>query len=169
MTAFPGDAPSRAKILVVDDEPSVRELEVSVLGELGHHVIEAANGQEAVRLAREQQPDLILLDLMMPGLPGINVCRQLRDDQRTSDARIIVVSGADAKQAVEESILAGAADFLGKPLDVLELMVRVRSMLRVRNIQDPDRRLEAYVKNLHSIRKIKKPSVGTIQTERPST
>jgi two-component system response regulator MtrA len=125
----------------VDDEPAIRALEAKVLEELGHHVIEAGDGFEAIRLAREQQPDLVLLDLMMPGLSGLDVCKQLRA----------------AKETLEESILAGADDFLAKPLDPLELMVRVRSILRVRNIDDPDQRLEAYVKNLQSIRKTGRP------------
>jgi len=141
----------------VDDEPAIRALEAKVLEELGHHVIEAGDGFEAIRLAREQQPDLVLLDLMMPGLSGLDVCKQLRAAKETANIRIIVVSGLDAKKALEESILAGADDFLAKPLDPLELMVRVRSILRVRNIDDPDQRLEAYVKNLQSIRKTGRP------------
>jgi DNA-binding response OmpR family regulator len=144
--------PSRAKILVVDDEPAIREIQAQVLGDLGHHVIQAGNGREALRLASTEQPDLILLDIMMPEINGIKVCQQLRADKQTSDIPVIVVSGVDAKTALEESIIAGADDFLAKPIDTLELVVRVRSMLRVRNIHDHQRRLEAYVKNLQQLR-----------------
>jgi DNA-binding response OmpR family regulator len=94
---------------------------------------------------------------MMPGVSGIDVCRQLRQDKHTRDIRIIVVSGADAKQALEESIIAGADDFLAKPIDTLELMVRVRSLLRVRNIQDAEKRVETYIKHLQSMRSTRKP------------
>ena len=148
--------PSRAKILVVDDEPAICQLEANTLTELGHQVIEAGNGTDALQLAREEQPDLVLLDILMPGLSGIEVCRQLRQDPHTRDVRIIVVSGVDAKQALEECIVAGADDFLAKPIDALELMVRVRSMLRVRNIQDEEQRVEAYVKNLQTMRRSRK-------------
>jgi two-component system cell cycle response regulator len=89
---------------------------------------------------------------MMPELSGIEVCRQLRADPRTRDIRIIMVSAVDAKRALEESIIAGADDFLAKPVHALELMVRVRSILRVRNIPDEEERLEAYVKNLQAMR-----------------
>ena len=144
--------PSRAKILIVDDEPAIRELEHSTLGELGHQVIEAGTGAEALQLTREQQPDLVLLDIVLPDVSGIEVCRQLRAAKETRDIRIIVVSGADTKRALEESIIAGADDFLAKPIDTLELMVRVRSLLRVRNIQDAEKRVEAYVKHLQAMR-----------------
>jgi len=80
------------------------------------------------------------------------VCRQLREDPRTCDTRVIVVSAVDAKRALEESIIAGADDFLAKPIHALELMVRVRSILRVRNIRDEEERLEAYVRNLQAMR-----------------
>jgi two-component system cell cycle response regulator len=146
-------APIRAKILIVDDEAAIREYEATLLGELGHEVIAAADGMEALRLAREKQPDLVLLDIMMPELSGIEVCRQLRADPRTRDIRVIVVSAVDAKRALEESIIAGADDFLAKPIHALELMVRVRSILRVRNIPDEEERLEAYVKNLQAMRR----------------
>ena len=139
--------------MIVDDEAAIREYEATLLGELGHEVIAAADGMEALRLAREKQPDLVLLDIMMPELSGIEVCRQLRADPRTRDIRVIVVSAVDAKRALEESIIAGADDFLAKPIHALELMVRVRSILRVRNIPDEEERLEAYVKNLQAMRR----------------
>jgi two-component system cell cycle response regulator len=148
------DAPTRARILVVDDEPAIREYESSLLSELGHEVLTAADGAEALELARAKQPHLVLLDIMMPELSGIEVCRQLRADPRTRDIRVIVVSAVDAKRALEESIIAGADDFLAKPIHALELMVRVRSILRVRNIPDEEERLEAYVKNLQAMRRL---------------
>jgi len=145
-------APTRARILVVDDEAAIREYETALLSELGHEVLTAADGAEALRLACERRPHLVLLDIMMPELSGIEVCRQLRADPRTRDTRIIMVSAVDAKRALEESIIAGADDFLAKPIHALELMVRVRSILRVRNIPDDEERLEAYVKNLQAMR-----------------
>jgi len=150
-------APGRAKILIVDDEPAIREIENSILSELGHQVIEAGSGAEALRLAREEEPDLILLDVMMREPSGIEVCRQLRADKTTRDIRIIVVSGVDAKQALEESIVAGADDFLAKPIDTLELLVRVRSMLRVRHVQDHEKRLADYIRNLQTMRGARRP------------
>lgn len=148
------EAPSRARILVVDDEAAIREYETSLLSELGHEVLAAADGAEALQVARTSLPHLVLLDIMMPELSGIEVCRQLRADPRTRGVRIIVVSAVDAKRALEESIIAGADDFLAKPINALELMVRVRSILRVRNIPDEEERLEAYVKNLQAMRRL---------------
>ena len=147
-------APTRARILVVDDEPAIREYVTTLLSELGHEILAAADGAEALQLAREKQPHLVLLDIMMPELSGIEVCRQLRADPRTREIRVIVVSAVDAKRALEESIIAGADDFLAKPIHALELMVRVRSILRVRNIPDDGERLEAYVKNLQAMRRV---------------
>jgi CheY-like chemotaxis protein len=149
--------PGRAKILVVDDEAIIRQLTVHVLTDLGHQVVEATSGEEALRLVNEERPDLILLDIMMPGVSGIEVCRQLRANKRTEAIPVIVVSGANAKRALEESIIAGADDFLAKPIDTLELLVRVRSMLRVRNVRDQEKRVVAYVKNLQTMRQSKKP------------
>jgi len=104
-------------------------------------------------MAREHQPDLILLDILMPpGLTGIQVCHELRADKHTRDIRVIIVTAVDAKHALEESIIAGADDFLAKPISPVELIVRVRSMLRVRNIQDDEKRLEAYIRSLQELR-----------------
>ena len=137
-------APTRARILIVDDEAPIREYEVSLLSEFGHEVLTAGDGYGALKLAREKQPDLVLLDILMPEMSGIEVCRELRADPRTRDVRILVVSGADARKTLEESLAAGADDFITKPVDRLELMVRVRSLLRVRNIPDETKRRGAY-------------------------
>lgn len=142
----------RARILVVDDEQAIRSLVTSVLQELGHEVHSAPSGQEAILLAKQHRPDLVLLDLLMPGMNGIEVCRELRANPATRECRIIVVSGVDARMALEESIIAGADDFLQKPFKSLELAVRVRSMLRVTNIDDQGQRVEEYIKSLQKLR-----------------
>jgi len=146
-------APTRARILVVDDEAPIREYEANLLGEFGHEVLTAGNGFEALHLAREKRPDLVLLDIMMPEMSGVEVCRQLRADPLTRNARILVVSAVGAKKVLEESIAAGADDFMGKPIDKLELMVRVRSMLRVRDIRDDEQRLGAYAEHKQKLRR----------------
>ena len=146
-------APTRARILVVDDEAPIREYEASLLSEFGHEVLTASEGYEALKLAREKQPDLILLDIMMPEMSGIEVCRQLRGDPQTRDLRILVVSGVDTRKTLEESLDAGADDFITKPIDRLELMVRVRSMLRVRDIPDQEKRLGTYKEHIRKMRR----------------
>jgi CheY-like chemotaxis protein len=151
-TATAPDARTKARILVVDDEPVIREHIGTILRDLGHEVLEAGNGHDALAAALADQPDLILLDILMPQMSGIEVCRQLRENPYTREIRVIVVSGLDARRALEESIIAGADDFLSKPIDPLELTVRVRSLLRVRNIHDENQRVEAYVRSLQNLR-----------------
>ncbi|NQU10830.1 response regulator [bacterium] len=147
----PGPTP-RATVLIADDEAGLRTLMAEVLAEQGYVVQTAANGEETLRQIRQQKPDLLLLDLRMPGQSGLEVCRAVRADPATADLPIIVVTGLETRTALEESIIAGADDFLAKPLDTLELSVRVRSLLRVGNIQDAERRLEAYVRTLQRMR-----------------
>lgn len=149
------DTTRKAKILVADDEEAIRTMVREVLRELGHDVFEATNGNDALSKAQEHRPDLVLLDIRMPGPSGIDVCRKLREDERTRDAAIIVISGLEGSVALEESIIAGADDFLQKPFEAVELIVRVRSMLRVRHIHDEAERVEAYIKNLQELRKRK--------------
>jgi DNA-binding response OmpR family regulator len=146
-------APIRARILVVDDEAPIREYEASLLSEFGHEVLTAGEGYAALKLAREKQPDLVLLDVMMPEISGIEVCRELRADPQTREIRILVVSGVDARQTLEECLEAGADDFVTKPIDRLELMVRVRSMLRVRDIPDQEQRQGTYKEHIRKMRR----------------
>jgi CheY-like chemotaxis protein len=142
----------RATILIADDEPAIRALIADVLGALGYRCLAAATGDEAWEAVGRQRPDLVLLDIKMPGRSGIEVCRQMRADPGTRRIPVIMVTGLEARRALEESIIAGADDFLGKPIDALELSVRVRSLLRVRRIEDEGQRLEAYVRNLQALR-----------------
>ncbi|MCB1079307.1 MAG: response regulator, partial [Verrucomicrobiae bacterium] len=117
-------------ILVVDDEKDIRDLITLNLDREGLDFIEAANGLEAVKLARKQEPDLIILDLMMPQMDGISVFKNLRDDSRTSDIPVIMLT---AKGKLEEKIGGleiGADDYIVKPFSPRELMLRVRNLLR---------------------------------------
>ena len=140
------------KILCVDDEPAIREFLTEVLMEDGYEVITAADGMEALSMAVEHQPDLILLDIAMPKLDGMETCRRLREESTTRHARIIILTAYNTRDRLEESILAGADDFLGKPVDVTELRIRVRSMLRVKNMQDEAQRLEAHIESMKKLR-----------------
>jgi DNA-binding response OmpR family regulator len=145
-------AAARPKILCVDDEPSIRELLHRVLTDEGYDVLTAGDGRQALVMAAEQPPDLILLDIMMPGLDGMETCRQLRARTATRNVRVIILTAYDQRERLEESIAAGADDFLGKPIDLTELRVRVRAMLRVKDMSDEVERLEAYIRSMQALR-----------------
>lgn len=146
-----------AKILVVDDEPAIREYLKMVLTETGYTVLVAADGREALPVAVQEQPDLILLDIMMPHLDGIATCQQLRERPTTRNLRIIMLTAYDTQDRLEESIVAGADDFLSKPINLTELRVRVEAMLKVKNMADEVDRLEAYIKSMKELRRAAPP------------
>ena len=140
------------KILCADDEPSIREFLHDVLTHEGYEVITASDGREALMLAVKEQPDLILLDILMPNLDGIETCRQLRERPTTRNIRIIILTAYDQRERLEQSIEAGADDFLGKPVDITELRIRVRAMLKVKDMSDEANRLEAYIQSMLTLR-----------------
>jgi putative two-component system response regulator len=142
----------RTKILVVDDEPALRELMHQLLTEQGHVAVTAADGREALAVAERERPDLILLDIAMPVLDGLETCRQLRARPATRDIRIIMMTAYDSRDRLEDSIVAGADDFIGKPVNLTELQVRIGSMLKVKDMADEVARLEAYIKSLDQLR-----------------
>lgn len=116
-----------AQILIVDDEPSIVELLVYNLKQAHYEVLIARDGEEALALARRQKPDLIILDLMLPQLDGLEVCRTLR---RERDVPIIMLTARDAEVDRVVGLELGADDYVVKPFSVRELMVRVKNVLR---------------------------------------
>jgi DNA-binding response OmpR family regulator len=153
----------QTKILVVDDEPVIRDFLQAVLTEEGYTVLQAPDGRAALPLAVSEQPDLILMDIMMPHLNGIDACRRLRETPATRHIPVLILTAYNTHDRLEESIIAGADDFLGKPIDVVELRIRVRAILKVKGKRDEASRLEGYIKELQSQRR--QQSTGTARAE----
>ena len=116
-----------ARVLVVDDDPTVREVVVSYLRAAKHDVTEAADGEAALVAVRDTIPDLIVLDLMLPGIDGLEVCRRLRT---TSDVPIIMLTALGTETDRVVGLELGADDYLTKPFSPRELVLRVESVLR---------------------------------------
>jgi len=131
----------RAKILVVDDTPANVKLLADLLAVKGYAVVTAASGEEGLARVAGERPDLVLLDVMMPGLSGYDVCRALRADGETALLPVVLVTSLDPHQERIKGIEAGADDFLSKPINQAELFARVRSLLRIKSLQDELREL----------------------------
>jgi DNA-binding response OmpR family regulator len=114
-----------ARILVVDDEPQIRRVVCSMLATKGYEVVDASTGEDALKLLRSEKYDLVLLDNILPGITGIEVCREIRAD---SDMAIIVMSAGHRTKA--QALNAGANDYLKKPFGVSELFACVDSNLK---------------------------------------
>jgi two-component system cell cycle response regulator len=141
-----------ASILAVDDERENLELLEAVLTPAGHTVRKATGGREALQAVEQEAPELILLDLMMPGVSGFDVCEMLRANERTARIPIIIVTAIDQLPAKERILSLGADEFLTKPIQGVEVVARVEAMLRVRHLrQDLDRAL-AYLHELEIAR-----------------
>ena len=127
---------STARILVVDDTPANVKLLEDLLGFHGYEVEAAASGEEALAAMRERMPDLMLLDVLMPGLSGYDVCRAMRADPTLAMLPVVMVTALEDREERVKGIEAGADDFLSKPVNPPELLARVRSLLRIRRLYD---------------------------------
>ncbi|HEY9646607.1 MAG TPA: two-component system response regulator [Chroococcidiopsis sp.] len=128
--------PDRPKILVVDDHPSSRMTAVALLSVEGYDVIEAENGLAALECVVGADPDLILLDVMMPEMDGYEVCRRLKQDEQTRLTPIVFVTALNDRRARLRGIEAGGDDFLSKPFDQIELSARVKSLVRQKRLNE---------------------------------
>jgi CheY-like chemotaxis protein len=117
------------RILIADDEPHIRKLVTFTLGNRGYEVVEACDGGEAVRLAGETQPDLILLDVMMPVMTGYDALRALKGDPATADIPVVMLSAKSQKAEIEEGLAAGALEYVCKPFTPKDLVQRVAELL----------------------------------------
>ena len=120
---------SQARVLVADDEDDVRELVVYRLSRSGYDVVEARDGEEALRLAGERTPDLLVLDVMMPRIDGYELTRRLRAEPATSRVPVILLTARTQENDVSQGFEAGADDYLKKPFNPDELLARVRAVL----------------------------------------
>ena len=125
-----------AKILVVDDTPANVKLLSGLLEFNGYKVVTAASGAEALGKVETEQPDLVLLDIMMPGMNGYEVCRTIRKNPATEILPVVMVTSLDPTEERINGLQAGADDFLAKPVDEQELLVRIRSLLRIKELYD---------------------------------
>ena len=120
------------KILVVDDEPGVRGFLRDLLAEEGYEVVLASDGEEALGLAELENPEVILLDINMPGIDGLEVCKRLKAREETRYIPIIIITALDDRGFL--AYLEGADDFITKPFNSMELTFRVRSMHRIKQL-----------------------------------
>ena len=132
-----------AVVFLIDDEPSVRETFQTILAADGYAFETAATGAEALERLPQSDPDVILLDVMMPAMDGYEVCRRLKADHRLRHVPVILVTVLDSKDDLVKGLDAGADEFLTKPVSAVELRARVRSMMRIKAQHD---RLRATVK-----------------------
>jgi len=140
------DAPKgHPKILIADDNAQNVELLEAYLGDIDCEIRTAFDGEDTLRAVAEQVPDLILLDVMMPRLSGFEVCRTLRADPATRDVLILMVTALNEASDFERGVQSGTDDFLTKPVNKVELLCRIRSLLRVRHLKSQLDRTLAYL------------------------
>lgn len=141
-------ADSAISILLVDDNEQNLELMSAYVEELGCQVRLARDGIEALEQVALQRPDLILLDVMMPRMSGFQACKKLKSDEVTRDIPIVMVTALSEVSDVEHAVDVGADDFLSKPVNRLELLTRVRSLLKLASARRELRRAMDEIKRL---------------------
>jgi two-component system cell cycle response regulator len=139
-----------SKILVVDDNAQNLELLVAYLDGLDCRILTATNGMEALEKVKSENPDLILLDVMMPRMSGFEVCRKLKSAPATRDIPIVMVTALNELGDIERGVESGTDDFISKPVNRLELVTRIRSLLRVRHLKNELDRTLAYLNDVDS-------------------
>jgi DNA-binding response OmpR family regulator len=134
---MPDTPPRPSRVLIADDDPQGVELLEAYLAETDCAIETAADGEETLRKVHSFRPDLILLDVMMPRISGFEVCKRLRADPATADIAVLMITALDQQSDVDRAVEAGTNDFLTKPINKTELLVRVRAALKSRSRKEP--------------------------------
>ncbi len=137
-----------ARILIADDEPVNRELLEAFLADHDYDLEFAEDGQETLGKAVSFEPDLILLDVMMPKFSGFEVCEKLKSDPKTSGVMILMVTALNELGDVERAVSVGCDDYLSKPIHKFELVIRVENLLKLRAVTDELERLRRYIDSM---------------------
>lgn len=135
-------------ILVVDDNQQNLELIRAYLDDFDCDTVAACDGVEALDIVAETKPDLVLLDVMMPKMSGFEVCRRLKNDPSTENIPVIMVTALNEFGDIERGIDSGADDFVSKPVNRLELLTRVRTMVKLKHLSDTLERTVAYLSEI---------------------
>lgn len=143
-------------ILVVDDNQQNLELLQAYLEDINCRTVPALDGIEALEIVEKNPPDLILLDIMMPKMSGFEVCRRLKNNPKTADIPVIMVTALSEFGDIERGIDSGTDDFLSKPVNKLELLTRVKTMLRLKHLTDKLERTLAYLSEIEKQAQIAK-------------
>ncbi|HPS55632.1 MAG TPA: response regulator [Sedimentisphaerales bacterium] len=137
-------------ILIVDDNEQNLELLQAYLEDVDCETIAAYDGVEALEKVSEIRPDLILLDIMMPKMSGFEVCKRLKNDPKNADIPVIMVTALNEFGDIERGIDSGTDDFLSKPVNKLELLTRVKTMLKLKHLSDKLQRTLAYLSEIEN-------------------
>jgi two-component system, OmpR family, alkaline phosphatase synthesis response regulator PhoP len=138
----------KSKILIADDNNTNVELLEAYLDGVNCEITVAVDGADTLVKVADFQPDLILLDIMMPKLSGFEVCKKLKRDPNTRQIMILMVTALNETGDIERAVSAGCDDFLSKPVNKLELVKRVENMLKLRHVTDELERLRRYIDNM---------------------
>ena len=136
------------RILIADDNPANCELLQAYLADVDCEIEMAVDGQDTLDKVASYQPDLILLDVMMPRLNGFEVCKQLKEDPQNRRIMILMVTALNEIGDIERAVAAGTDDFLSKPVNQVELVKRVENMLKLKDVTDEVERLRQYIEQM---------------------
>ena len=138
----------KPRVLIADDNEANVELLEAYLGGMDLETMIAVDGQDTLDKVASFQPDLLLLDIMMPKLSGFEVCQRLKGDAKTSQIMILMITALNELGDIERAVEVGTDDFLSKPVNKVELVKRVENMLKLRGISDELERLRRYIEQM---------------------
>jgi CheY-like chemotaxis protein len=138
----------QSTVLIVDDNAQNVELLQAFLESLPVRIVTAVDGLDALKKIEEHSPDLILLDIMMPKMSGFEVCRRVKGDAKTRDVQVLMVTALNELGDIEQANECGTDDFVSKPVNKIELLTRVKSLLRVRHLKSELERALTYLNEI---------------------